>query len=109
MFMGLTLLTPLYGLYRREFHFSIIVLTLLYSVYVIGNLAALMFFGALSDQIGRRKVALGSLAVAALSTVLYFVAPNPVWLFLARVISGLSIGVASGTGTAWLGGTDRRR
>ncbi|HWE46984.1 MAG TPA: MFS transporter [Caulobacteraceae bacterium] len=112
MFMGSTLLTPLYGVYRREFGFSIIVLTLLYSVYVIGNLAALLLLGGLSDQIGRRKVALGSLAVAAVSTLIYLFAPNPTWLFLARVISGLSIGVASGTGTAWLAeliGGDRRR
>jgi MFS family permease len=102
MFMGSTLLTPLYALYRREFGFSIVVLTLLYSVYVVGNLCALLFLGGLSDQIGRRKVALGSIAVAGLSTVMFFFAPNPVWLFLARAVSGLSIGVAAGTGTAWL-------
>jgi predicted MFS family arabinose efflux permease len=33
---------------------------------------------------------------------MFFFAPNPVWLFLARAVSGLSIGVAAGTGTAWL-------
>ena len=113
MFMGSTLLTPLYALYRREFGFSIVVLTLLYSVYVVGNLCALLFLGGLSDQIGRRKVALGSIAVAALSTVMFLFASDPVWLFIARAVSGLSIGVAAGTGTAWLAesieGEDRAR
>ena len=113
MFMGSTLLTPLYALYRREFGFSIIVLTLLYSVYVVGNLCALLFLGGLSDQIGRRKVALGAIAVAGVSTLMFLFANNPAWLFLARVISGLSIGVAAGTGTAWLaeliGGEHRTR
>ena len=113
MFMGSTLLTPLYGLYRREFAFSIIVLTLLYSVYVVGNLCALLFLGGLSDQIGRRRVALGSIAVAGVSTVMFFFARDPAWLFVARAVSGLSIGVAAGTGTAWLAelidGEDRAR
>lgn len=113
MFMGSTLLTPLYALYRREFGFSIVVLTLLYSVYVVGNLCALLFLGGLSDQIGRRKVALGSIAIAAVSTLMFLFANTPAWLFLARVISGLSIGVAAGTGTAWLaeliGGEHRAR
>ena len=113
MFMGSTLLTPLYGLYRREFGFSIVVLTLLYSVYVVGNLCALLFLGGLSDQIGRRKVALGAIAVAGASTVMFLCASDPAWLFIARAVSGLSIGVAAGTGTAWLAelidGEDRAR
>ena len=64
-FMGSTLLPPLYELYRREFGFSGVVLTLVYAVYVIGNLGALLLFGRLSDQIGRRRVALTALALAS--------------------------------------------
>ena len=33
MFMGSTLLTPLYGIYRAEFGFSEITLTLVYAAY----------------------------------------------------------------------------
>src|SRR5947199_4025931 len=43
MFMGSTLLTPLYILYRRAFGFSEMTLTLIYAVYVVGNIGALFF------------------------------------------------------------------
>src|SRR5215212_4918557 len=65
-FMGSTLVTPLYVLYRQAFGFSAITLTLVYAVYVVGNLAALIFLGRLSDQIGRRRVALPAMGVAAI-------------------------------------------
>jgi len=44
MFVGTALVTPLYDLYREQFGFGEITLTLVYAVYVIGNLFALAFF-----------------------------------------------------------------
>jgi len=38
MFVGAVLPTPLYPLYQQRFGFSNVVLTLVYSVYVLGNL-----------------------------------------------------------------------
>jgi MFS family permease len=58
MFVGATLPTPLYPLYREAFGFSAVTLTLIYATYDLGNLAALLFFGPLSDQIGRRATSL---------------------------------------------------
>ena len=58
LFAGSTVVTPLYVIYKQQFGFSQISLTLIYAVYVAGNLAALLWFGRLSDQIGRRQVAL---------------------------------------------------
>jgi MFS family permease len=101
-FMGSTLITPLYVLYRREFHFSEIMLTLIYATYVVGNLGALLFFGRISDQAGRRRVSLPALALAGAGCVLFLFAGGTVWLFVARLLSGLAVGVSSGTGTAWL-------
>lgn len=106
MFTGSTLLTPLYSLYRESFHFSRVVLTLVYSAYVVGNLAALLFFGRASDQIGRRPVALGAVGLALVATVLFFAATTTVWLFAARILSGFAIGLASGTGAAWMAELD---
>jgi MFS family permease len=100
--MGSTLVTPLYALYRDAFRFSEITLTLIYAVYVVGNLGALLFFGRLSDQAGRRRVSLPALALAAASAMAFFFASGVGWLFCARLLSGLAVGVASGTGTAWL-------
>lgn len=102
MFMASTLVSPLYVLYQQAFGFSDVTLTLIYSVYVLGNLVALLFFGRLSDQIGRRTAAGWAIAVAAASTLLFLLAQGTGWLYVARALSGFAIGVASGTGTAWL-------
>lgn len=57
MFIGATPPTPLYPRYRQRFDFSEVSLTLVHSVYVLGNLAALLYFARLSDQVGRRITA----------------------------------------------------
>src|SRR4051794_25255353 len=69
--LGATLPTPLYVIYRGEFGFSEIVLTLIYATYAGGTLAALVFFGPLSDQVGRRPVLWPALGVAAASTLAF--------------------------------------
>jgi MFS family permease len=102
MFMGSTLVAPLYGLWREEFGFSELVLTLVYAAYVAGNLAALFLFGRLSDQIGRRRASLPALALGGLAMLVFLAAPSAAWLVVGRVLSGLAIGVATGIGTAWV-------
>ncbi len=102
LFAGSTALTPLYIIYKQAFGFSQVTLTLVYAVYVIGNLAALLLFGRLSDVIGRRPVALAAMAAAIASAVLFLFAGNVASLDIARILSGLGVGVGAGTGTAWL-------
>lgn len=106
MFMGSTIVTPLYSLYAKQFGFSPIMLTLIYAVYVIGNLVSLFFFGGVSDRTGRRRIVLRAMGLAALSTGIYFFATDTSWLFVARVLSGFSIGLAAGAGTAWIAELD---
>jgi len=111
-FMGSVIITPLYTLYQRKFGFSEITLTLIYAVYVVGNVAALLLFGQISDQIGRKRAALPAILLAAFSAVLFMLAPGTLFLFLGRLLIGLAVGVASGTGTAWLAeefGPDERQ
>jgi MFS family permease len=74
LFAGSTLLTPLYVIYKHELGFSQITLTLIYAIYVIGNLAALLLFGRLSDAIGRRRTAVPAMAVAIVSTLIFLFA-----------------------------------
>lgn len=64
-----TLPTPIYVIYRQQFHFSEITLTLIYAAYVIGTVATMFFLGRLSDQIGRRPVVLSSLGIAVAGAV----------------------------------------
>src|SRR5689334_10156619 len=101
-FAGSTLVTPLYVIYKQEFGFSQITLTLIYAAYVIGNLTALLFFGRVSDEIGRRRTTLPAMAVAAVSALVFLFAENVISLYIGRILIGLGIGVATGTGTAWL-------
>lgn len=102
LFAGSTMLTPLYVIYKQQFGFSQITLTLIYAVYVVGNLGALLVFGGLSDVIGRRPASLAAMAVAIVSAVVFLFAVNVGSLDVARILSGLGIGVGAGTGTAWI-------
>lgn len=97
-----TMVTPLYLLYQKQFGFSRITLTLIYAVYVVGNIAALLLFGRLSDSVGRRLTALGAIALLIVATFVFLFASGVASLYVARVLSGLGIGVASGTANAWL-------
>ena len=102
MFMGSTLVTPLYVLYQNEFGFSELVLTLVFAAYALGNIASLFLLGRISDQIGRRRTTLPAIAVAMLATVVFLFAAGTAWLFAGRFLSGLAIGMASGAATAWV-------
>jgi predicted MFS family arabinose efflux permease len=101
-FMGSVIVTPLYALYQQRFGFSEITLTLVYAVYVVGNVLALLVFGQVSDQLGRKPVALPALGLAAVSALLFLFAQGTAWLYVARLLIGLATGVLSGTATAWL-------
>ena len=102
MFVGAILPTPLYPLYRQAFGFSDVTLTLIYAVYVLGNLVALVLLGRLSDQVGRRIVSLPAIVVGIASTVAFAAAAGTAWLFAARALSGFSTGLAAGAATAWI-------
>ena len=102
MFMASTLVTPLYVIYAQKFHFSRLILTLVYAVYVVGNTTALLSFGSWSDRIGRRRVSLAAIAAAVVSTLLFLLARSTPWLFWARALSGFAIGLTAGTATAWI-------
>ena len=100
--LGTTLPTPLYVIYQSQWHFSSEIVTLIYAVYASGVLAALVFAGRASDQVGRRPVLGAAIALGALSTVVFITASSVGWLFVGRILSGFSAGLMTGTGTAAL-------
>jgi MFS family permease len=102
LFAGSTVVTPLYIMYKLAFGFSQISLTLIYAAYVIGNLCALLVFGRLSDQVGRRPMAFTGMSLALLGTLVFLFARGIASLYCGRILSGLAIGIGAGTGTAWL-------
>lgn len=97
-----TLITPLYVIYQQSFGFSQITLTLVYAAYAIGNIAALLAFGHVSDHVGRRPAALSAIATLAIAALVFLFANGVAALYIGRILSGLGIGIASGTGNAWL-------
>jgi MFS family permease len=102
MFVGAIMPTPLYPLYQRAFGFSGITLTLIYAVYVLGNLVSLLFFGRLADQVGRRSAILPAIGFGIASAVVFAAASGTAWLFAARALSGFSTGLGAGAATAWI-------
>lgn len=102
MLLGTTLPTPLYTIYQEEFGFSELTVTAIFATYATGVIAALLLFGRLSDQIGRRRVLLPGIALSALSAVVFLLAHEVGGLFAGRVFSGLAAGLFTGTATATL-------
>jgi MFS family permease len=100
--LGTTLPTPLYGLYRQQFGFSELMITVIFATYAAGVIASLVLFGRLSDQIGRRRVLLPGLVLSALSAMCFLAANGLPLLLVGRVLSGLSAGIFTGTATATL-------
>jgi MFS family permease len=97
-----TLPSPLYPIYERHFGFSALTVTVIFAVYAFGVIAALLTFGELSDQVGRRPVLFAALTAAALAMVTLLVAGGLAALLAGRVLSGLAAGLMTGTGTAAL-------
>jgi MFS family permease len=102
LMLDTTLPTPLYVIYQAQWHFSSGITTVIFASYAVGVLAALLLAGRSSDQVGRRPVLFAALAFSAVSTVVFIVSPAVGWLFVGRVLSGVSAGLVTGTATAAL-------
>jgi MFS family permease len=94
--------TPLYAFWERSYGFGAIVTTLVFATYAVGVIAALLFAGRTSDVDGRRPVLFVCAGCSALSSVLFLVANGLALLFVARLVSGLSAGLAAAAATATL-------
>jgi MFS family permease len=106
---GANVAAPLYSVYAGEFGFSSIVLTTVFATYAVTLVATLLGGGRLADRFGRRPVILAGLAVAAAAAVLFAVAAGTGWLYAARALQGVAVGLISGPATAALVEIDPRR
>jgi sugar phosphate permease len=102
LLLGANLASPLYAVYRDRFGFNSLVLTLVFAVYAIALAPSLLLFGELSDRVGRRPVILGALVTGIVALGLFALATSVAWLFAARIVQGLSVGMAGGAATAAL-------
>lgn len=99
---GGTLPIPLYTLWGEDFGFGTETTTWIFSIYVLGTLLALIFFGGLSDQIGRRPLALAALVLTLASAVFFIAAANVPMLLAGRFLSGFGVGLITSAATAAL-------
>jgi MFS family permease len=98
--LGTTLPTPMYALYGERMHFALFTTTVIFATYAVGVLGALLLFGRWSDVLGRRPLLLAGTAFALVSAVVFLVADDVALLLVARLLSGLSAGIFTGTATA---------
>ena len=101
--------TPLYAIYQADWGFTPITTTIVFGVYAVAVLAALLTLGRLSDYVGRRPVLLAALAVQAASLLVFAAADGVPELLAARIIQGLSTGAALGAIGAGMLDIDRER
>ncbi|HEX8593130.1 MAG TPA: MFS transporter [Pseudomonas sp.] len=87
--------TPLYHLYQQAWGFSAATLTLIFAVYALTLLVALLIVGSLSDYLGRRPVIFSALLLEIVSMLLFILATDVIWLVLARMLQGLATGMAA--------------
>lgn len=87
--------TPLYHLYQEAWHFSPAMLTMVFGVYALSLLGALLTVGSLSDYLGRKPVILLALLLNVLAMLMFVYASDVGWLLAARVMQGFATGMAT--------------
>src|SRR5205823_5925200 len=100
--VGTTLPTPLYPLFEQRYGFGSLLVTVIFAIYAFGVIAGLILFGHLSDQLGRKPLLLFGLGLSGVSAMLFLVAGSLVPIYAARIVSGLSAGIFTGTATAYV-------
>ncbi|GAA4916689.1 putative MFS family arabinose efflux permease [Actinomycetospora succinea] len=85
---------PLYVVYQQTYGLSTVVLTGAFAIYILPLLAALLCCGALSDHLGRRRVAVPALLAGAAGSVVLATVDSAAPLLVGRAVQGLSVGLA---------------
>jgi MFS family permease len=89
--------SPLYVVYQQLWGFGAATLTVIFAVYVVALIGALLVLGALSDHVGRRPVLIGAVALEALALILFVAAESVPTLIAARIVQGIATGAALST------------
>ena len=88
--------TPLYATYQKAWGFSALTVTVIFGVYALAFLSALLTVGRISDHIGRRPVLFVGIAGQLLALMIFIDAHSLVALLVARIVQGLAAGTAIG-------------
>lgn len=94
--------SPLYQIYAASWHFSSLTLTIVFALYAVALLAALLVTGRLSDHLGRRPVILAAIVIEMAAMACFIAADSDILLGVARVLQGAATGAAVGALSAAL-------
>jgi MFS family permease len=93
---------PLYGMYEEQWHLSPLATTIVFAVYAVAALGAVLVSGRISDVVGRKPVLLCALIAIIVGLGVFLIADNMAMLMLARVIHGAAVGSIVVAGAAAL-------
>lgn len=93
---------PLYGRYQMENGVSYMALSLSSVLYFVGAVTALLFFGRVSNFLGRKPIALATILLAGASTLCFMTITGATPLIIGRLLQGLASGLASTAMAAWV-------
>ncbi|MFI6766024.1 MFS transporter [Streptomyces sp. NPDC050355] len=103
LLLGGTVPTPMYSMYAQRLDLSPVTVSAVFAAFAVGALSSLVLFGSLSDQIGRRATIAPALCLAVCSCVTFALSPTLPGIIAGRLLCGLSVGLANGAATAYLG------
>jgi MFS family permease len=101
--------TTLYHHYQETFGLTPFMLTVIFGVYVLSLLGALLTVGSLSDYIGRRPAILAALSLNIVAMIMFIAADSAAALIGARAVQGFATGLATAALGAAIMDTDKSR
>jgi hypothetical protein len=97
-----TMPSPLYGLYRTRDHLSAFMVTVVFAIFAVGTISALLSVRAIAAAAGRRGAMLGAVGTMIVAAGLLAAWKALPGLLIGRLITGLAVGLAAGTGITYL-------
>ena len=94
--------SPLYPLYQERFGVSSLSVTIIFALYALALLLALVITGRLSDRVGRRPLVVAALIVQVAGIIGFLVANEVTLIYVARILQGLGTGLGIAAITAWM-------
>lgn len=97
-----TVPTPLYPLYMAKDGFSTFMVTVVFAAYAVGVVVSLVLAGHISDWVGRKKILIPAIGLELIAALLFLTNTSLPVLLVARLVTGLGVGMVTATATAHL-------